>query len=94
MYTVTDDAILYQFPLFTAYPNDCKITYFIDSLASSIVTVNNTMHEIKIEAYDDELVLLVPEKKYMVTLQARIGAFFSIIAEASFELTLRNPCFD
>ena len=94
VYTVTDDAILYQFPRFTAYPDNCQIEYFIDSKASSIVKVNSTTVEIKIEAYDDALTLYVPETKYIVTLQAKIGGFFSITADASFELTLRNPCFD
>ena len=70
------------------------MTYYIDSKASSIINVNSTLSELSIEAYDDELTLFVPQTTYTVTLQAKIGGFFSIAAEASFQLTLRNPCFD
>ena len=85
---------MYQFPQFTSFPDDCEVEYFIDSKAASVVKVNSTLTEIKIEAFNDDLNLYVPEVKYDVTLQAKIGSFFSIAAEATFELTLRNPCFD
>ena len=74
------------------FPEDCVVETQLETEAAEAITLaGNT---ITISAMTDQYVKQQTKKTYSVTIHGAIGGFFTVKAQATFKLTLLNPCFD
>ena len=93
-YVITDYAIEYQITPFEVDPDRCQLTYtFSVTDSAGEAAVSFDADTLTFTFFNDEDVELggVEEELYEVTVQATSGQVSEI---SSFDLVLKNPCFD
>ena len=87
----------YEVPVYTADPAWCEITYSytISNLsADKALGFDPTTRIFSFEQLDDLLLSGPTEKDYTITVKGETGNVVKKSIEATFTLTLKNPCID
>ena len=92
VYTITDDPIVLEMDPWKPFPVECEVTYDLDTDIEDAVTLDGTT--LTISSMNDLYVKQLTQKTFTVKINGSIGGFFAITAFTTFELTLKNPCFD